>query len=141
MPLNVLTGHVKTLLFDAVAYWTNGPLAHSDVLAHSVSSGSIMLSRILAIALALFAFTLPASAALAETSSDTARKKHHGLSLVTPEPELPPDFTLSVRQPRCAEGRRSESVGVWYFRQRQPDPAEGQQGARARPSVRAANGH
>ncbi len=126
MPLNVLTGHVKTLLFDAVAYWTNGPLAHSDVLAHSVSSGSIMLSRILAIALALFAFTLPASAALAETSSDTARKKHHGLSLVTPEPELPPDFThFPFANPDAPKGGEANLWAFGTFDSVNPIPLKG----------------
>lgn len=72
-----------------------------------------MVCRSFTFAFAVLGLILSSSVAFAETSSDTPRKKHHGLSLIAPEPQLPPDFAhFPYVNPDAPKGG---DVNMWAF--------------------------
>lgn len=76
-----------------------------------------MVFRPLAVTVAALGVLLGSqSAALADSKTDEARKQHHGLSLITPEPKLPPDFPhFPYANPDAPTGGTVNLAGIGTF--------------------------
>ncbi len=85
--------------------------------------------RYVAVAIACFVLvSLPDAIAGSETSSAT--KRHHGLSLLTPEPALPPDFPhLPYANPDAPKGGKVDLSAIGSFDSLNPIPLKGSKAA------------
>lgn len=85
-----------------------------------------MVCRSIAVGLAVLGLILSGQSATADTSSDAERKKHHGLSLITPEPELPPDFEhFPYVNPDAPKGGEANLWAFGTFDSVNPIPLKG----------------
>jgi len=85
-----------------------------------------MVCRSIAVLFAVVAALAANPSASAETSSDEVRKKHHGLSLITPEPKLPPDFKhFPYVNPDAPKGGEANLWAFGTFDSVNPIPLKG----------------
>ncbi len=85
-----------------------------------------MVCRRIAVFFAVLTLVLAGQSASAETTSDETRKKHHGLSLITPEPELPPDFEhFPYANPDAPKGGEANLWAFGTFDSVNPIPLKG----------------
>jgi microcin C transport system substrate-binding protein len=84
-----------------------------------------MVSRAFAAVLAI-ALSATASAALAENQTSDGMERHHGLSLITPEPQLPPDFPhFPYANPDAPKGGEVRLPAIGSFDTLNPIPLKG----------------
>ena len=76
----------------------------------------MVFSRLTICLAALWLIATPQQSALAETDQHQSREKHHGLSLITPEPDLPPDFPhFPYANPEAPTGGTATMAGIGTY--------------------------
>ncbi len=84
-----------------------------------------MVSRAFAAVLAI-AVSTTAPAAFAENQASEGMERHHGLSLITPEPQLPPDFPhFPYANPDAPKGGEVRLPAIGSFDTLNPIPLKG----------------